>query len=161
MNGIVSAVQGRFPKDAGELRYTSGGRAFLGFSLAVNDDKRGENEPTEWVRVTVWGEDAERLDGALAEGQGGLRRGAAPVEVLDHERGHRPPEPGDQRLDGAAPRRGRAIGAAPATTGRPAFPAARHARANGGWGRRERRGSSSGSMTTSRGGRDDARPTAA
>jgi single-strand DNA-binding protein len=69
MNGIVAAVQGRLPKDAGELRYTSGGRAFVGFSLAVNDDKRGGNEPTEWVRVTLWGEIAEQLDGSLTKGK--------------------------------------------------------------------------------------------
>jgi single-strand DNA-binding protein len=69
MNGIVAAVQGRLPKDAGELRYTSGGRAFIGFSLAVHDDKRGESEATEWVRVTLWGEIAERLDGTLTKGR--------------------------------------------------------------------------------------------
>ena len=69
MNGIVSAVQGRLPKDAQPLRYTTNGRAFVGFSLAVNDDKRGESEPTEWVRVTLWGDIAERLDGALTKGR--------------------------------------------------------------------------------------------
>lgn len=69
MNGIVGAVQGRLPKDAGELRYTANGRAFLGFSLAVHDDKKPENDATEWVRVTLWGEIAERLDGSLTKGR--------------------------------------------------------------------------------------------
>ena len=69
MNGIIAAVQGRIPKDAQPLRYTANGRAFLGFSLAVNDEKRGENDPTEWVRVTLWGELAEQLDGALTKGR--------------------------------------------------------------------------------------------
>src|SRR5687768_8155214 len=69
MNGIIAAVQGRLPKDAQPLRYTANGRAFVGFSVAVHDDKRGESDPTEWVRVTLWGEIAERLDGTLTKGR--------------------------------------------------------------------------------------------
>ncbi len=80
MNGIHVALTGRLPRDPGDLRYTANGNAMLGFSVAVDDAKRREGDPTEWARVTVWGEDAERLANTLrkgslvyAEGRGKLR----------------------------------------------------------------------------------------
>ena len=60
MNGIVSEVHGRLSRDP-ELKYTSQGTAMLAISLVVIDDKRAEDGPTEWVRVTAWGETAEQL----------------------------------------------------------------------------------------------------
>ena len=68
MNGIHAAVQGRLPKDAEPLRYTGQGLAFVSFSLAVNDAKRTEDAPAEWVRVTVWGDQAEQLADRLKRG---------------------------------------------------------------------------------------------
>ncbi len=67
MNGIVAEVQGRLSRDP-ELRYTSQGTAMLALNLAVNDDKRAEDAPTEWVRVTCWGEVAEQLAERLKKG---------------------------------------------------------------------------------------------
>jgi single-strand DNA-binding protein len=68
MNGITAAFQGRLPRDADALRYTSQGTALLSFSVAVEDSRRGEGDPTEWVRVTAWGELAEDLVDRLPKG---------------------------------------------------------------------------------------------
>ena len=68
MNGIACALIGRLPKDADPLKYTSQGTVLVSFSVAVHDAKRGEDDPTEWARVTCWGEPAESLDGALGKG---------------------------------------------------------------------------------------------
>ena len=67
MNGIISEVHGRLSRDP-ELRYTSQGTAMLALNLAVNDDKRAEDAPTEWLRVTCWGETAEQLADRLKKG---------------------------------------------------------------------------------------------
>jgi len=67
MNGIHCALTGRLPADA-ELKYTSTGKALLNFSLAVDDAKHKEGDATEWVRVTVWEEQAERLADRLKKG---------------------------------------------------------------------------------------------
>ena len=67
MNGIVSEVQGRLSRDP-ELRYTGQGTAMLALNVAVNDDKRAEDGPTEWVRVAAWGETAEQLAERLKKG---------------------------------------------------------------------------------------------
>jgi single-strand DNA-binding protein len=68
MNGIQMALVGRLTKDPAGLRYASNGNAMLSFSVAVDDAKRPEGAPTEWARVTVWGEDAERLADQLKRG---------------------------------------------------------------------------------------------
>ena len=80
MNGIVAAFQGRLPKDADGLRYTGQGLAFVSFSVAVQDAKRAEDAPAEWVRVTAWGEQGEQLAERLKKGdecyvEGRLRLG--------------------------------------------------------------------------------------
>jgi len=67
VNGIVAAVQGRLSRDP-EIRYTSRGTAMLALDLAVNDEKRAEGAPTEWVRATCWGEVAEQLVERLKKG---------------------------------------------------------------------------------------------
>lgn len=67
MNGIAARFTGRLPRDA-ELRYTSSGLAFQSFSVAVDDGRRGADDPTEWARVTVWDALAEELDGQLVKG---------------------------------------------------------------------------------------------
>ena len=43
-----------------ELRYTQGGKAVLGFSVA-STRKSGGNEYTTWVDVSIWGKRAESL----------------------------------------------------------------------------------------------------
>ena len=66
MNGITAALTGRLGADA-DLRYTAQGRALATFSVAVDDDK-AEQGKAEWVRATVWGEDAEELAPRLVKG---------------------------------------------------------------------------------------------
>ena len=61
MNGIVAACQGRLAKDLEPIRFTGSGTPFVSVSLAVDDAKRAEGSPTEWVRVTAWSEVAEGL----------------------------------------------------------------------------------------------------
>ena len=51
-----------------ELKYTSSGTALLSLNLAVADDKRRDDEPTEWIRAAVWGDQAEQLEGRLKKG---------------------------------------------------------------------------------------------
>ena len=67
MNGIVSCAEGFLVKDA-ELRFTSQGKAVCSFSLAVADTKRAEDGETEWLRVTLWEAEAERLAPVLLKG---------------------------------------------------------------------------------------------
>ncbi len=67
MNGITAALTGRIAADA-ELKYLATGAALASFSVAVDDAKRPEGGPTEWVRATVWGEQAEDLAPRLTKG---------------------------------------------------------------------------------------------
>ena len=67
MNGVHCAFEGRLSRDP-ELKYTSSGTALLSLNLAVADDKRRDDEPTEWIRAAVWGDQAEQLDGRLKKG---------------------------------------------------------------------------------------------
>jgi single-strand DNA-binding protein len=67
MNGITAALTGRLGGDA-ELKYTANGTVMATFSVAVDDAKKAEGEPAEWVRVTVWGEPAEDLAPRLMKG---------------------------------------------------------------------------------------------
>src|SRR5690349_3098191 len=55
-----------------ETRYTKSGQMNVSFSMAVGT-RRGQDEHTDWYRVTVWGKQAEIMDkfaqdGALAKG---------------------------------------------------------------------------------------------
>ena len=69
MNGITSCAIGTLGRGP-ELKYTQGGQAMLSFSIAVNDAKRETNGMTEWLRVTVWGDQAEALNAAGSLGKG-------------------------------------------------------------------------------------------
>lgn len=54
---------GNMGKDP-EMRYTPSGQAVTQFSVAVNRNFRRDNEwqsETEWFRVVVWGDQAERV----------------------------------------------------------------------------------------------------
>jgi single-strand DNA-binding protein len=67
VNGIACALQGRLGGDP-ELRFAAQGTAMLSFSVAVQDDKRDDGTPAEWVRVTCWAEAAEQLADRLKKG---------------------------------------------------------------------------------------------
>lgn len=55
-----------------ELRFTNGGKAVVGFSLAISDkwkDRDGEwQEESAWLRVTAWDELAENAVASLNKG---------------------------------------------------------------------------------------------
>ena len=63
---------GNLGRDA-ELRYTPGGDAVATFSIACSEtwkDRGGEKqERTEWVRVVLWGKQAESLNEYLTKGK--------------------------------------------------------------------------------------------
>ena len=65
-----------------EMRYTPSGQAVTQFTVATNRHWRDQQdewqEETEWFRVVVWGQQAERDRGAPAQGQQGLHRGPHP-----------------------------------------------------------------------------------
>lgn len=58
---------------APELRHTAGGKAFLKFSVAVNEkwrDQEGNtHESTEWFRCTYWSKGAENVVQHMFQGQ--------------------------------------------------------------------------------------------
>jgi len=60
MDGIKACCFGRLGGEP-ELRYLPNGTPMLKCSVAVEDNKAPENSPTEWVRVTLFGERAEEL----------------------------------------------------------------------------------------------------
>lgn len=56
-----------------ELKYTATSRAVTNFSVACNEvwkDKAGQRqEKTEWIRITVWGDQAENCAKYLSKGR--------------------------------------------------------------------------------------------
>ena len=67
MDGITAALTGRTGTEP-ELRYTAGGTATLGLSVAVESKAAEKDGQVEWCRVTVWKERAEELSGQLHKG---------------------------------------------------------------------------------------------
>jgi single-strand DNA-binding protein len=56
-----------------EMRYTPSGRAVTQFNVAVNQSTKNQQtgewvEETDWFRVTVWGDRAERMAESLKKG---------------------------------------------------------------------------------------------
>ena len=65
------------------MRYTPNGRPVTQFSVAVNQSTKNQQtgewiEETDWFRVSVWGDRAERAAEQPAQGQPRLRRGPLP-----------------------------------------------------------------------------------
>jgi single-strand DNA-binding protein len=58
---------GRLGKDP-ELRHTGNGTPVCSFSIAVDHRKRGEETPTSWFDVTVWGAQGEACATYLHKG---------------------------------------------------------------------------------------------
>ena len=68
-----------------EMRYTPSGRPVTEFSVAVSQSRSTDGRPaswvderTDWFRVTVWGDRAERTAEQLRKGNKRLRRGPLP-----------------------------------------------------------------------------------
>jgi single-strand DNA-binding protein len=71
MNGLACAFTGRLGGDP-ELRYSQGGTAMLQFSVAVDENTSATEEraaaETQWVRCTLWGDQATALGDQLTKG---------------------------------------------------------------------------------------------
>jgi single-strand DNA-binding protein len=67
MNNL--SITGRIGK-VGELRYTQGGKAVIGISVAVDNgkDANGEKRPATWFEVSIWDKQAEALAQYLVVG---------------------------------------------------------------------------------------------
>jgi len=68
---ITATVHGRIGRDA-ELRYTPNGDAVADLALGCNYGRKGEdgNYPTQWVKASLWGKQAEALCEHLVNGTG-------------------------------------------------------------------------------------------
>ena len=69
MNGMTACATGTLGRDA-EIKYTQQGQAMCSFSIAVTDGKREAGAAAEWLKVTVWGDQAEALNAAGNLGKG-------------------------------------------------------------------------------------------
>jgi single-strand DNA-binding protein len=119
-----------------EMRYTPDGRPVTTFSVAVNRNTKNQAgewlEETEWFRITVWGNQAERMAENLRkgsrvyvegrfrtrewEGQDGAKRTALEVtadNVINLERRTREEGEGSFAPAGAAAGAGAAVPAGP------------------------------------------------
>ena len=89
-----------------EMRYTPNGRAVTQFNVAVNQSTKNQQtgewvEETDWFRVTIWGDRAERMAENLRKGnkvfvEGRFRtpaqlHGNHPTEQRAAAGGHLPP----------------------------------------------------------------------
>lgn len=81
-------VIGNIGRD-GELRYTPGGQAVIGFSVATTEtwnNKQGEKqESTEWHRIVIWGKQAETLAPYLTKGRQIYIEGSLTTRQWDKE----------------------------------------------------------------------------
>lgn len=68
MDGIKACFEGRVGQDA-QLKYTRDGKPLVWVSIAVEDSRAPEGTPAQWVKVTLFGEQAEALAPKLARGQ--------------------------------------------------------------------------------------------
>lgn len=91
MNKVI--LVGNLGSDV-ELRYTGSGRPVANFRLATNEyfkDKDGKSQQkTEWHRITVWGDRAERCAQYMSKGnknvtvEGKLRYGSFDKDGVKH-----------------------------------------------------------------------------
>lgn len=63
----IAILIGRLTKDT-ELRYTTTGTAVAQNTIAVNRPKRDEKEETDFIKIVVWGKQAENLHKYCSKG---------------------------------------------------------------------------------------------
>ena len=102
-----------------EMRYTPNGRAVTQFNVAVNQSTKNQQtgewiEETDWFRVSVWGDRAERMAESLRkgnkvfvegrfktrefEGRDGQKRTALEITGRQHRQPRTPPARGGRQL---------------------------------------------------------------
>lgn len=81
----LAIFSGRLGKDA-ELRYTKAGDPVLGFSLAVEERRRGEKS-TLWIDCAIGGERGEKLQQYLTKGSAVTVSGRVSVRTFEGRNG--------------------------------------------------------------------------
>lgn len=68
---ITITAHGRIGRDA-ELRHTSDGTAVCDIAIGCNYGRKGADgkKPTQWIRASLWGKQAEALAQYLVKGKG-------------------------------------------------------------------------------------------
>ena len=66
ITGATLLIRGRLGSEP-ELRFTKNGQAVTNLSIAV-EQGYGDNKRTEWVRVAIWGQQAETVNQHLSTG---------------------------------------------------------------------------------------------
>jgi len=82
---FIVHVAGHLGKDP-ETRFTPSGQKVISFSIAVNH-RKGKEDVTTWVRVTVWGDRFDKLLPYLKKGSGVIVTGKMnpPASYTDKE----------------------------------------------------------------------------
>jgi len=82
---FIVHVAGHLGKDP-ETRFTANGQKVTTFSLAVNQ-RKGKEEVTVWVRVTIWGDRFDKMVSFLKKGSGVIVTGKLnpPTTYVDKE----------------------------------------------------------------------------
>lgn len=78
-------IAGRLGKDP-EKRFTTSGQQVTSFNMAVNQ-RKGKEEVTVWVRITIWGDKFDKMITYLKKGSGiiVLGRMMPPSSYVDKE----------------------------------------------------------------------------
>lgn len=68
---LTATAHGRLGRDA-ELRYQTDGTAVCDLAIGCNMSRKGQDGkyPTQWVKGTIWGKQAEALAEFLTKGKG-------------------------------------------------------------------------------------------
>lgn len=82
---FTATIAGNLGKDP-ETRFTASGQKVTSFSVAVNQ-RKGKEDVTIWVRVTVWGDRFDKLISYLKKGSGVIITGKMnpPTTYADKE----------------------------------------------------------------------------
>jgi single-strand DNA-binding protein len=79
----IGPWHGYVGKDATDIRYTPQGKAVSDFSLAMDNgkDANGEKRPATWVKIVMWGKQAESLAQYITKGKYVIVAGRPAVEA--------------------------------------------------------------------------------
>jgi single stranded DNA-binding protein len=85
---INATIVGNLGMDA-ELQHTTGGTSVCKVALATRGRRpaKGEEAPTEWVKLQIWGKRAEAIVGILQKGKFVVATGVLSVERWNNREG--------------------------------------------------------------------------
>jgi single-strand DNA-binding protein len=70
-----------------ETRFTPNGKKVTSFSVASNK-KRGGQDVTDWYRITVWGDQFEKMMPFIKKGSGVIVKGELDARIYTDKEGH-------------------------------------------------------------------------